>query len=266
MRRHLAWALVSAGFLACGGGAGGGGGSGNGSGAAAYTLSGRVTTIAPTLAAIPNATVAITDGPNVARSATTDGNGAYTLTGLQPGGFSVTASAVGYDSSSQGVTLAGNQTLDFQLVEAPLPMSERVAAHRFPRLGSQLQGYLPDESLLLGLADRDLLIVDAELVANERASALGPRGALRRRNRNLVVLTYFSSADVLPGNTSPINGSFITALQDGWYMKDTAGRRVKLFDLGGGNWSEMLNLTTSVNDFMARHLQDTCKTVSWRRA
>lgn len=141
MVRHvvLAFALALAlAHSACGGGGGGGGGTG-GSGSSpstptTYTLSGRVTTNAPALAPIQGATVAVADGPNAAKSATTDGNGAYTLSGLQPGGFTLRISATGYDTTSHSVTLTGNQTLDVQLLDTPRTLDQRIAAHRYPRL------------------------------------------------------------------------------------------------------------------------------------
>jgi len=73
-------------------------------------------------------------------------------------------------------------------------------------------------------------------------------------NPNLVIVSYFSAADIIPGNTAPINAGFISGLQDGWYMKDTSGNKVKLFELTPGFWSEMLNLTTGVNSFLPSYL------------
>ncbi len=254
MRRRLVASFALAGFVGCGGGGGGGGGGTDRP--TTHTLSGTVTSSAAGNRAITGATVAIGDGANAGRTATTDGSGAYSLSGLQPSSFTATASAAGYASSAQAVTLTGNLTLNFQLADLALPLAERVGRHLFPRLAHQVQGYTPAPDLLLALADWDVLVVDAELAANDRASFLGPHGTLRQRNQNLVVLTYFSAADVIPGNTATVNGGFIAGLDDRWYMKDTAGRRVRLFDLGGGTWSEMLNLTTGVNEFMPRHLNE----------
>jgi len=63
--------------------------------------------------AIPAATVAITGGP----STMTDVNGNFSFS-LDPGTYTLTASATGYNSSSQTVTVNGGQTLSvsFKLV------------------------------------------------------------------------------------------------------------------------------------------------------
>ncbi len=250
-------AVTLAGSIAGAGGNGDGGGERPGpSSYTTYTLSGRVAAGAPSFDPIAGAMVTIGDGPNAGRSAVTDSTGSYTLSGLEPSGFTVTASATGFASDSRGVTLVRDLTLDFELTELPLTVTERASRHRFPRLANQIQGYVPEDALLLAMSDWDLLIVDAELTANDRARALGSRGTLRRTNPDLVILAYFSAADVIPRNTAPVNARFIEGLQDGWFMKDAAGRRVRLFDLGDGNWTEMLNLTTGVNDYLPGYLNE----------
>src|SRR5689334_17144456 len=60
-----------------------------------FTLTGQVTDSA-TGTAISTATVSIADGPNAAKSSTTDGSGNYSVTGLQQSGFTVNASANNY--------------------------------------------------------------------------------------------------------------------------------------------------------------------------
>lgn len=81
-----------------------------------FTLSGRVTETPPTQSVgIAGALITVADGPNAGRSITTDSNGNYTLGNLQQSGFTVTASAEGYESRSQGVDLTGNRTLNFNL-------------------------------------------------------------------------------------------------------------------------------------------------------
>jgi hypothetical protein len=83
-----------------------------------YALSGRVTGSGGT--GINGATVTVTDGPNAGRSATADGNGNYTITGLQPAGFTARATARFYNERSKPVTMTSNQTLDFSLPAIPL--------------------------------------------------------------------------------------------------------------------------------------------------
>jgi hypothetical protein len=79
-----------------------------------FSLSGTVTD-STTASGIAGATVRIAGGPNVGKSATTDGSGNYSLAGLQPSGFTVDVAASSYGSQSIGVTLASNQTLSFRL-------------------------------------------------------------------------------------------------------------------------------------------------------
>ncbi len=88
--------------------------------ATTLSLNGTVTDSA-TASSISGATVRIADGPNVGKSATTDGSGNYTLTGLPPSGFTVNVSANTYASQSIGVTLTSNQTLAFRLKHPPTP-------------------------------------------------------------------------------------------------------------------------------------------------
>jgi hypothetical protein len=70
-------------------------------------------------AKISGATVAIIDGPNAGQSTTTDASGNYTFSSLQQSGFSVNASANGYNSQSKGVTLTSSQSLNFALTQPP---------------------------------------------------------------------------------------------------------------------------------------------------
>jgi Carboxypeptidase regulatory-like domain len=79
-----------------------------------FTLSGQVTEALQTNP-IAGARVSIGDGPNAGRSATTDTSGSYSLSGLQPSGFTVSASADGYQPRSQAVDLTSDKTLNFGL-------------------------------------------------------------------------------------------------------------------------------------------------------
>ncbi len=87
--------------------------------ASTFSLIGQVAESTPTtLKAISGATVTVVDGPNAGKSATTDGSGNYSLTGLKSSGFTVNVSANTYVSQSRGVTLTSNQTLSFRLSRA----------------------------------------------------------------------------------------------------------------------------------------------------
>jgi hypothetical protein len=87
-----------------------------------FSLTGQVAD-STTSTGIPGATVSIADGSNAGKSATTDGSGNYSFTGLQSSGFTVNVSANGYVSSSKSMTLTANQTLSFQLTRVPITPS-----------------------------------------------------------------------------------------------------------------------------------------------
>jgi hypothetical protein len=82
-----------------------------------FSLTGQVTN-STTSTGISGATVSIVDSLNAGKSATTDASGHYSLTGVQPAGFAVTATASGYVLSSKNVTVTSNQTLNFTLVRS----------------------------------------------------------------------------------------------------------------------------------------------------
>jgi hypothetical protein len=75
-----------------------------------YTLSGRITENAFT--PVPSATVAITDGANAGKTQTADPLGAYRLTDLAAGTFTLSVSATGYQTKTMSVNLARDTTMD----------------------------------------------------------------------------------------------------------------------------------------------------------
>jgi hypothetical protein len=89
---------------------------------ARFSLTGRVTDNT-TGVALGNVTVTIVDGANAGWFGVTasDGSGAYTIAGLQPGGFTARARAQHYNEVSKGVTLTSNQFLNFSLMPSPVP-------------------------------------------------------------------------------------------------------------------------------------------------
>ena len=72
---------------------------------------------------VVGAAVTVVDGPNAGQSATTDGSGRYTLSGLSAGGFTVRVSRAGYDDATRGVTLTVTTTSDFVLVRARINLT-----------------------------------------------------------------------------------------------------------------------------------------------
>jgi PKD repeat protein len=175
-----------------------------------------------------------TTGSGVTASHTFSSSGSYTVT------LTVT------DDKNSTATTTG-------IVKVSSTLSARIAAHSYPKLANQIQDYTPSSVFLQDAAYYDLLVLDAELVQNN-PSDLGPFGTLRSVNPNLVIVLYFSAGDIIPGNTATINAGFISGLQDNWYMKDTSGNKVKLFELTPGFWTEMLNLTTGLNSYLPSYL------------
>ena len=92
--------------------------------AAAFSISGVVNdgTTGPS-GRIAGATVSVTDGANKGKSATTDANGQYVMTGLAAGTMTITASAADYSSVDKSVTLSCNLALDFSLTRNGAPPS-----------------------------------------------------------------------------------------------------------------------------------------------
>jgi hypothetical protein len=93
---------------------------------ATFSLTGRVTD-SGTASGIAGATLTIVDSVNVGKSATTDGSGNYSFTGLQPAGFTISVTAANYVSTAGGVTLTANQSLTFQLARLAFRISGRVS-------------------------------------------------------------------------------------------------------------------------------------------
>lgn len=123
---------------ACGGDGGSSNSPAGASGAAStttapatHTLSGTVTAASgmaategggahdATAVAVAGATLTIVDGPNANRSATTDGNGYYSMGNLAQSGFTVRCSAPRYNSTNKPCTLTSSQTLNFVLTLIP---------------------------------------------------------------------------------------------------------------------------------------------------
>jgi predicted Zn-dependent protease len=90
---------------------------------ARWTLSGVIREQSGSRGVVAGARAEIGEGINRSRSATADAAGRYELSGLEPGTFSVKASADGFGTESRSVTLSANQTLDFALprVGSPAP-------------------------------------------------------------------------------------------------------------------------------------------------
>ena len=64
---------------------------------------------------VAGASVAILDGVNANRAATTDTSGRYSISGLSGGGFTVRVRSDGYNDAMQGVTLSSSTTLDLTI-------------------------------------------------------------------------------------------------------------------------------------------------------
>ncbi len=73
--------------------------------------------------AIVGASVGVVDGLNAARSATTDGNGYYSIPGLRAGSFTLRATKSGYETTDRGLTLSADTPVDLRMrTSAPAPV------------------------------------------------------------------------------------------------------------------------------------------------
>jgi hypothetical protein len=70
-----------------------------------FTLNGKIITAGSSPAPIPAATVAIVDGPDAGKFATTDGSGKYSLVGLGQATFTINVSAEAYVTGVSRVTV-----------------------------------------------------------------------------------------------------------------------------------------------------------------
>jgi hypothetical protein len=71
--------------------------------------------------ALPNITVQITSGTNAGKSAVTDSSGNYVMSSLSAGTFTLSVAAVGYQTTTQQVTLSANTRVDLVLQRASTP-------------------------------------------------------------------------------------------------------------------------------------------------
>lgn len=118
-RRAVISVLTAAILAACGSNGGGSPTQPAASTPTTFSLSGTLTD-GQTGRGISGARAVIADGPNANRSATADGSGHYSFSGLTQSGFTVNFTAQYYNPTSQGVTLTSNQTVNATLSPIPL--------------------------------------------------------------------------------------------------------------------------------------------------
>ena len=138
------------------------------------------------------------------------------------------------------------------------PITLRAASHGFPRLAIQVQACYPETeivSLLQRIPWWDLAVVDIE-IPRRLPGLFGPNHSLRRANPNLVTLAYFSTGDIIPNIRLPINTLFINGLSPSWFLRDTSGKKIPLFRLPDGNWTEALNMHSPLNEYLPDHLNN----------
>ena len=88
------------------------------------SLDGRVSEAPPTSpTGIQGATVTLRDGANVVKTATASELGFFSIRGLRPGTFTLSASAEGFLAVSRPLTLTDNTTASFELMPVPAAIS-----------------------------------------------------------------------------------------------------------------------------------------------
>jgi len=138
---------------------------------ASGTLRGQVSD--PSGAVIPGATVSATPAAGQARTAQTDGQGKYELSGLAPGKYTVTAGAKGFTAFQQDVEVAARQVTNLDIPLQILVEQERVTVEE--------QGTTVDVSptnnasaLVIQGKDLDALSDDPDELQSELEALAGP--------------------------------------------------------------------------------------------
>lgn len=164
-----------------------------------------------------------------------------------------------------GISTLVSATQEFSTTSFGKPISviERAASHdKFPKLANQVQapgGGDITNAVFDNLHYWDLVVLDAEVIYNA-SEYLGTTGILRKRNPNIIILSYFSSFD-FSQNIPPIapNGHdffptlryFVNNLDIAFLLKDTSGNRVNIFKgVGWENWTNGLNYTTGIKTYL----------------
>lgn len=138
----------------------------------------------------------------------------------------------------------------------PFSLSERLSLHGFPRLMNQIQScclYPQVKSLLNDVHFWDLIVLNAELAENI-PEYVGPNGKIRSRNPNAVIVAYFSGQDVYPGISQPLTNRYRKGLAPEWYLRDKNGKILPLYRLKSGEWTDALNVTTALNEYLPKFL------------
>ena len=138
---------------------------------ASGTLRGQVSD--PSGAVIPGATVSAAPAAGQARTAQTDGQGKYELSGLAPGKYTVTAGAKGFTAFQQDVEVAARQVTNLDIPLQILVEQERVTVEE--------QGTTVDVSptnnasaLVIQGKDLDALSDDPDELQSELEALAGP--------------------------------------------------------------------------------------------
>ena len=129
--------------------------------------------------ALPGANVAV-EGTSL--GAATDGNGSYSISGVPAGSYTVTSSFIGYESSSQSVTVgAGASQVDFSLATSALAGADvfvtgtRAAARTAMKSPTPIDGF--DDLTLRRQGNGDLTETLKNLVPSFNATPLTGDGA-----------------------------------------------------------------------------------------
>lgn len=153
-------------------------------------------------------------------------------------------------------------TPDGQIAQAPAKtnavppsVSERLAAHKYPKLYYLNQDSDPSNDALAPAYYWDILIFDKETEKSEW-SYLGPTGIIRSQNPNAVILETMSVLEYYPWDSSVIGKEFVSLLKPEWIMKDIYGNPFPSFCCYNGKWSTMMNLSTDVNTFIPDYLNE----------
>ena len=153
----------------------------------------------------------------------------------------------GLDDNGEVKTITNDGTSVLQSV------SERLANHRFPKLFYQNQDNDPTAEAFAPAHFFDIITFGGE-VGKSNWIYLGPKGIIRTKNPNAVILSTFSVQEFFQKDNSWTGGDFVSKLKPEWIMRDTSGEPFPSFCCYDGDWSIMMNLGTEVSKFIPDYL------------
>ncbi len=127
----------------------------------------------------------------------------------------------------------------------------RINTHSAPKIFNQYTGEVSSNARIDSLAYWDFIILNTWNIF-DNPEIFGCDGKLKQNNPNLLLFIYFSP-DFDSNTKQKLNGGLLSILNEDWIVNDVNGDRLQFYKLGTV-WSNLLNLTTQVNDVLPYYL------------